>query len=757
MDLSYYLLFGLFLSVLFVFLPTFLLLVVTCLYWALAFLWSIKLIDPFQFTTLQWVDALAIQIDFHIDGLSQIFVLLISGIGIFVFIYAYYYMQQYNSQARKLLALLQLFAISMLGIVVSNDLLLLFLCWEFTSISSYLLIQFNAEDAAANQAAFNSLFTSVFGSLVMLVGFIWLHHIHGTWSIQTILLGQTTQSLHESQSIFLLLLIGAITKSAQFPFYYWLTGAMKAPTPVSAYLHSATMVNAGIYLLARFHPAFSHLDLWYNMLSTIGLMTMSLSSVWSLMLDDLKSVLAYTTIFALGAMVYLLGGTSALPIEAFVIFLVFHGIYKAAAFMLVGTIDKEYHTRSLSEIKGIARKRPGLGSSALIIFGAMAGLPPFFGFTVKEMIFEAKLAAYSIANLYMGISILSSMFIAAASLRCLWYLYGNPNALKPTKSFTMGLFCASGLAILIILFSILEAQLGSLIQETMQAILPGTVSSYMNPNSIESFLLSLMTTVGGVVILFLSQIRKRHTLQWPEYLSLTRCFEQGIKYILSFGKILTRLTQGQSLSTQLRMLFISIVIIELLFMQQSLKEIVNVQVTFSMTHTLIAAALILSAFSLLVTHNILYNFISLGLIGFASSMFFIFQGAVDVAITQLLVEVLTIILLLISLKKEIQQPERVPSHNRALNALIASSFGFIITQVLWQIKTLPFNQSLQNYFYQNSLSKAYGNNIVNVILVDFRSLDTYGEAIVIIAAAVSVFTLIEKYFSNREKQHVNCS
>lgn len=759
MDISIYLLAGLLLAALLRWRTNAPIVVAICAYWILLLFWSTGLIDPFSFKTHTWLASSGITFSYHIDGLSDLFTLLISGIGSLIFVYAYRYLQKTPQQRASLFAWLQIFAISMLGIVLADDMIMLFLCWELTTIASYRLIQFDTQSNSANQAAFNSLFINVAGSLALLVGFIVLNQATDSWSINHIVL-QPQQSLdsHVTLAAFILIFIGAITKSAQFPLHFWLTGAMKAPTPVSAYLHSATMVNAGIYLLARFHPAFDNLAAWYPALSTIGLLTMAISSIIAFFQDDLKILLAYTTIFALGTMIYLLGSRYTLTIEAFAIFLFFHGIYKAGAFMLVGVIDQTYGTRNLPQLRGIAKKNPIFALTVIIIFGAMAGVPPLMGFTIKEMLFEAKLATESVSYVIIAISLLSSVLISATSFRCLWYffipeqeklsLYIKTIELKSLPSPAI-------LAIVILFFSVTSEQSITAISATMESILITQNPVYINPNTLITLGLSLFTVISGIAIFALSL-----TTDWkPHYPVQLRCralFESGISGIITFGKYLTRITQYRNLTDQLRIFFISLsIIILLVIIQSSLITKISINYQLSWHNVLACLFLILSAGSLLTQRKVLQNIISLSLVGFASSFFFMTNGAVDVAITQLLIEVLTIIILLIALSQCTITPSQLNYPNRLTNASIAILTGITITSLLLLLQHGNFSNHLATFYQANSLIMAHGRNIVNTILVDFRSLDTLGEALVVVIAAIATARLLQQHIQNRRSQHAD--
>ena len=721
-----------------------------CAYWGVILLWSLGYVSWLTTTPLTWSALLNVQLSYHIDGLARVFTLLISGIGILIFIYAAIYARGKIHKRMKLLSLLQAFALGMWGIVITDNTLVLFLMWEITTLTSYLLIQFDVTNKRANQAAFNGMFISVLGALAMLAGFILLHQQSGSWSIQNAM--HTLQHSTLLVPAFWLILLGAVTKSAQFPFYFWLPGAMQAPTPVSAYLHSATMVNAGIYLLARFHPLFSPLAEWYPALAFFGMSTMLVSGVLSLFQRDLKAILAYTTLFALGSMVYLLASNLWQAAEAFALFFVFHGLYKATAFMWVGTIDQTYGSRDIILLRGLGKRWPIASIVAIVSLGAMAGLPPFFGFVVKEMLYEAKLAGGSVSYDMMALSMVSSMLIAAASLKILYYWFtGRPQVGEPTP-LRFGLLCALILTVLIVGLALIMPYLNPLIRGAADSVVAhrGTLAS---ATSATSTWLSLATVCGGVVMFVFSQYLNRRTRTWPTWLNPLVLFERGVSASLAFGKWLTHITQDQPLSRQLVLMFA----VALLWAASALlfaahdHPIVLHWFRSTWSAAVFSVLLILTGISLLVSKRFLLNMVSFAVLGLMISGIFVAQGAPDVAMTQLLVEILTVIVLVIALRKAPLAHHPLTTRQHGFHLLIAVCTGIVVTILLFLVTSAPFNTTLSDYFIHNSLPLAHGHNVVNVILVDFRAFDTLGEALVILATALAIWLLIDKKLATKHQ------
>jgi multicomponent Na+:H+ antiporter subunit A len=742
MNISFYFLLGSLLSILLGWRPLKLFQIILASYWLVLFAWSLQLIEPFTFEPVTWSHFFNINLNYHIDGLARLFASLISGIGILIFIYAAIYTQGYSEKKAKLLSILQVFAIAMLSIVITDDLIVLFLSWELTTITSYLLIQFDVTDKKANQAAFNGMFISVLGGLSMLVGFILLEQQAGTWSIQSIL----NLLLHSSilAPAFWLLLLGAVTKSAQFPFYFWLPGAMKAPTPVSAYLHSATMVNAGIYLLARFHPLFIDLPYWHYSLTAFGMSTMLLGSILSLFQRDLKAILAYTTLFVLGSMVYLLASNQWQAAEAFAILLLFHACYKAAAFMWVGIIDKNYGSRDIILLRGLGRSWPAASLIAMISLSAMAGLPPLFGFVVKEMIYEAKLVGNSVSLIMMGLSVFSSMLIAAASFKFLYYWFTGQPSVNRQKKLVWGLFCPMVLVIVILSLNFLRPVLSSLLSAAATSIIPRHIQSESLYSGL-STLLSIITVLGGGVCFLASQWLNQKNIHWPAYLNPLVLFEQGLKAILALGQWFTEITQEQPLSKQFMIMFIGLLSVMIYILLPVLHQLSNLHWQHTNVSTYILSILmILCGITFLFSKRFLINMISFAVLGLLISGFFVLQGAPDVAMTQLLVEILTVIILVIALRKATFKPIHLGHWPRVWHAIVAILIGGSVTLLLFMVVNAPLPNKISQFFIQNSLPLGHGRNVVNVILVDFRAFDTLGEALVILATAVAIWLLTQQ-------------
>jgi len=362
-----------------------------------------------------WIPSLGISLSFFIDGLSMLFVLIIAGIGALVMLYTSGYLAGHRNLSRFYVYIL-IFMASMIGVVVSDNLITLFIFWELTSISSYLLIGFDHELEKSRAAALQALMVTGGGSLALLAGLILLGHISGSWQLSQLLIQNGVYREHALYvPILLLILLGAFTKSAQVPFHFWLSAAMQAPTPVSAYLHSATMVKAGVYLLARLNPILGGTDEWHYIVTFVGALTMVIGGLLALPQTDLKRLLAYSTVSALGTMVMLLGFSTTLATKAAIVFLFVHALYKGSLFMMVGAVDHETGTRDVYSLSGLIKYMPITAAAAALAAFSMSGFPPLLGFISKELLYEAKIQAPNAALIIIIVGVVANMMNVAVA------------------------------------------------------------------------------------------------------------------------------------------------------------------------------------------------------------------------------------------------------------------------------------------------------------------------------------------------------
>ncbi len=709
-----------------------------------------------------WLPQLGIDLSFRLDALGLLFCLLISGIGTLIYIYAYYYLNPRNSLS-KLYLLLMLFMASMLGISLSNNLILLLIFWELTSISSFLLVGYWSNYEAAQRGSRMALTITGMGGLAMLGGFILLGQITGTYQIDQIL---TMKNQIQSHSLFvpslLLILLGAFTKSAQFPFHFWLPNAMAAPTPVSAYLHSATMVKAGIFLLARFTPIFVGAALYHNIVTFVGLFTLCMAAFFAIFKEDLKGLLAYSTISHLGLIVCLLGLGSPLAIAAAIFHIINHATFKAALFMIAGIIDHETGTRDLRKLSGIWQLLPFTATLTMITAASMAGVPLTNGFLSKEMFFTELLANLSGPVLIVSaiMATLAGIFAVAYSVRLVHGVFfdgpiglevPNRQAHEPPLGMRVP---AILLAVLCILVGLLPALLvENIVNATARAStqIPDFAGSHLAiwHGFNLPLLMSIVALLGGVIFYFsLAKGGRIREIDLDPILGKFQgrvLFDLFLKHLLLSSRKFKRQTENGSLQSYLMWIVLfSGAFLSIPFINQGLstgtRELVHAPA--------IAIVLWLLLFSacwmmLWFHHERIKAVLISGAVGLVVTLVFVTLSAPDLALTQITVDVVTTVLLLMSLSLLPQlTPYESSVSRRWRDALIAIGGGLGIGWISWLMLTRDHN-SISWFFMQQSLPLGGGSNVVNVILVDFRGFDTFGEITVLGIAAIGALCLMD--------------
>ncbi|MEG2568223.1 MAG: proton-conducting transporter membrane subunit, partial [Acinetobacter sp.] len=616
----------------------------------------------------QWLPQIGIDFSFRLDALSLIFALLISGIGTLIYIYAYYYLNPKNSLS-KLYALLMMFMTAMLGISLSNNLIILLVFWELTSISSFLLVGYWSNYDAAQRGSRMALTITGMGGLAMLGGFVLLGQITGTYQIdQLTTMATTIQSSPLFIPALLLILLGAFTKSAQFPFHFWLPNAMAAPTPVSAYLHSATMVKAGIFLLARLLPIFVGSALYHNIVTTIGLLTLCMAAFFAIFKEDLKGLLAYSTISHLGLIMCLLGIGSPLAVAAAIFHIINHATFKAALFMIAGIIDHESGTRDLRKLSGLWQLLPFTATLTMITAASMAGVPLTNGFLSKEMFFTELVANLSGAYVVVAaiIATLAGLFAVAYSVRLVHGVFfdgpvgkGVPN--KDAHEPPLGMRApAILLATLCILVGILPALLVQNIinagtrASTQLANFEGVHLALWHGFNLP-LLMSAIALIGGITFYFaLAKDNRIRQIDLDPMIGRFQgklIFENFLKDLLLFSRKIKLKTETGSLQNYLLWIVVfSIALVATPLLNQNLTT-----GTRELTHApLVAIVLWLLLFSacwmmLWFHHERIKAVLISGAVGLVVTMIFVTLSAPDLALTQITVDVVTTVLLLMSL------------------------------------------------------------------------------------------------------------
>ena len=712
--------------------------------------------------TWSWLPQLGIDFSFRLDSLGLLFALLISGIGTLIYIYAYYYLNPKNSLS-KLYLLLMLFMAAMLGISLSNNLIILLVFWELTSISSFLLVGYWSNYEAAQRGSRMALTITGMGGLAMLGGFVLLGQITGTYQLdQILMMTEQIQSHHLFVPTLLLILLGAFTKSAQFPFHFWLPNAMAAPTPVSAYLHSATMVKAGLFLVARLLPIFAGAALFHNIVTFVGLFTLCMAAFFAIFKEDLKGLLAYSTISHLGLIMCLLGIGSPLAVAAAIFHIINHATFKAALFMIAGIIDHESGTRDLRKLSGLWQLLPFTATLTMITAASMAGVPLTNGFLSKEMFFTELVASLS-GPLMVGSAIvatLAGIFAVAYSIRLVHGVFFDgplgkqvPNKDAHEPAFGMRA-PATLLAILCILVGLLPALLvEKIVNSTTQATtqnfaFEGTHLALWHGFNLP-LLMSVISLLGGTIFYFsLSKGGVLREIDLDPKLGRLQgrvLFDLFLKNLLLNSRRFRRSTENGKLQSYLLWIVIFTVGLVGFPLLSNAVGTGTRELTHAPALAIILWLLLFSSCWMLLWfhHERIKAVLISGAVGLVVTMVFIGFSAPDLALTQITVDVVTTVLLLMSLSllPQLTPYESSPTR-RWRDAIIALGGGLGIAAIAWLIMTRDHN-SISWFFLQQSIPLGGGTNVVNVILVDFRGFDTFGEITVLGIAAIGVLSLMD--------------
>ncbi len=708
-----------------------------------------------HYFSLDWIPQLGLNLEFVLDGLSMVFALLVTGIGALVFLYAKAYMKSYTG-TDKFFFYLMLFSGAMLGLVLSANLIQLFIFWELTSFLSFFLISYFHEKESARKAAFQSLYITGFGGLSMLAGIVLLGSVIDSYSLNDWL--ANPEALRESNLYLpglLLILVGVITKSAQFPFHFWLPGAMQAPAPVSSYLHSATMVKAGIFLLARLSPVLGGTPEWIYIITMIGVLTMLTGSYFAITQTDLKGILAYTTINALGVLVLLLGIDTKESIKAAMLFLFIHAFYKATLFMVAGLIEKKTGTRELSGLGGLIKYMPVTFVIALLSLLSMAGLPPLLGFLGKELIYEANMQSPGIASLVLVLGVTSNIFMVAVSLYFVRKVFlGKPGNYKkePNEKGYAFLIGPGILALLSLVLGLSPDKLGTaIIKPALFVVSTEAVEVKLKlwHGFNQIFFLSLFTIVMGVGLFWAMLKRKKVLEVWCKVnrvvfsVELDQVFAWVMEKFVVISKMKTKAVQHGYHRYYILTIFVFTTL--LLWFQVYVTRSWDFGITFSLKPFYIsglAVVIILASVASTLSRTRIVTIIAMGVAGYGISLIFLYYSAIDLAITQILVETLTVVMFMAILQRLPEFAVLSSRRTRLRDLFISLGFGSVMTVLALKAVNVNLNPSISEFFIENSYGKAFGENVVNVILVDFRALDTLGEVTVLTIAAVGVYLLL---------------
>jgi multicomponent Na+:H+ antiporter subunit A len=721
-----------------------------------AFLWllgEIPAVAAHRFVAcrIPWLPDLGIWFSMRLDGLALLFALLVTGIGVLVLVYAGGYMGRSGGLVR-LLAYLLFFMGSMVGLVLSDNLLVLFVFWELTGVSSYLLIGFKHEDAGSRRNALQALLVTGLGGLALLAGIVLLGVAAGTLETSR-LAAEDLLASPLTLPAMMCILAGAFAKSAIFPLHFWLPNAMCAPTPVSAYLHSATMVKAGIFLIARLNPAFAASASWSSLLFGFGAATMLLGAILGLLQTDLKRILAYTTLSVLGMLTMLIGVETELALQSAMFFLFGHALYKAALFLCAGNIDHACGTRNVRRLRGLRFALPVTAASAALAAYSAGGFPPFFGFLGKEYAYKSGVALNEVAVPVLAVAFVMNLILLSLSFQAGIHpffgkredarLDGLPHGLPASMWLPPAVLGIAGL--LIGLFP------GALALPLVQAAVSSVEGQ---PVALQVALwhgLNLPVLLSGLTVgCGLVLYRMRHAIweglaRWSGTFSFgfDALYDKAYAGVLALAGWQTAALQNGKLH---RYLFtVAGFTASLLLWKLWALRGVTITLPDAPVQPLILGVLVMMAVSAvfaMTSTSRLAALASLGLTGYGIAFLFANYGAPDLAITQVLVETLTIVFFMTALRHLPRIREMSPARTRLMDAGLAGVAGALVSLLVLLSMHLELAPTISSRLAEWSYTQAHGRNVVNVILVDFRALDTLGEIVVLGIAALGVVILL---------------
>ncbi len=735
--------------------------------------------------TLPWIPSLGVDFSLYLDGLSLLFALLITGIGSLVTLYSIYYLSKTKERIGRFYVCLLLFMGAMLGVVLSSNLIAVYAFWELTSLSSFLLIAFWHHRERSMYGALKSMMITVFGGFAMLAGFVLLYVMTGTYDVRAVMAVAADLPAHPLfVPALALVLLGAFTKSAQFPFHIWLPDAMEAPTPVSAYLHSATMVKAGLYLVARLTPVFGGASEWFWLVSAFGLATLFWGSFQAVKQTDLKAILAFSTVSQLGLIMCLLGLGSAalaftgeasdvyvLAMTAAVFHLINHATFKGALFMVAGIVDHETGTRDIRKLGGIAALMPITFTFALIGAASMAGLPPLNGFLSKEMFFTGVLNASKMN--FFSMETWGALFPIVAWVASVFtFVYCaifvgrtflgkmKPEAL-PTKPHEapLGLLLPPAVLVsLVVLFGLFpDIASYSLIEPTLAAVLPTLLApgdrfhvhiSFWHGPTTELFM-----TIGVIALgsLLFWQLRRWQGVygRWPRRWTLNALYDRGLQGLERGSARLTNAYMTGSVRQYLIYIFTFLIVVVAYAMVRtgSFGAIDPADPSYApigVYEVLLVTATLLATLAVPFAKSRMSMIILVGAVGYLVVLFFVLFRAPDLALTQMIVETVSVALFLLcfyhlpKLRKEASS-----TRFKLTNAIVAIGVGAVVTLVALSAGGSNGFGTIADYYLEESYHLGGGKNVVNVILVDFRGFDTLLEIMVLGIASLGIFAMIK--------------
>lgn len=701
-----------------------------------------------------WLPQIGLSFSFFVDGLGFFFAALILGMGLLIILYTRFYLSAQDSMGLFYFYLL-LFQGAMVGIVLSDNILLLLVFWELTSLTSFLLIGYWRELPEARQGARMALVVTGGGGLALIAGALLLGHIAGSYELSEILQqGDAIRSSELFLPTLLLILVGAFTKSAQFPFHFWLPAAMAAPTPVSAYLHSATMVKAGVFLLARLWPVFAGSEAWFLIVAPVGLVTMLVGAWIALFRDDLKALLAYSTVSHLGLTVMLLGMGTPLAAIAAVFHILNHATFKAALFMSAGIVDHEAGTRDIRRLGGLLTLMPITATLSLVAAASMAGVPLLNGFLSKEMMLEAAAdTVYAGWHWVFPVGVtLAALLSATYSIRLAVSVFLGPprrDYPRPPHDPPAGMWLPVAILVApLIAIGVLPALVaGPIVERTALAVVGGPLPDYtlaLWHGLTPAVFMSAFALVGGAVLFAFYPLADKMRVAFPR-LDAKRIYDALIDAAVTGARRLIDATHNGSLPRYIGVTLVAIMavgVVGFLGAPHSAGARPTIPATFPALIFWVVLAAICVALVLRQQDRLLALILTSG-VGLLVSLIFLQFSAPDLALTQISVDVVTTILLLLALNLLPKTSSREGGLARQVGlGSVAAAVGLGVGFLAYAVMTRDFD-SISAYHLAEAKPLGGGTNVVNLILVDFRGFDTFGEIIVLAIAAVTIFALLD--------------
>jgi multicomponent Na+:H+ antiporter subunit A len=694
-----------------------------------------------------WAPALNLSLSFRFDGLSTLFALLITGVGTLIVIYAGKYLEHHPYVGRFHVSLFA-FMGSMLGVVLSDNVIALFVFWELTGFTSYLLIGFEHDRPEPRRAATQALLVTGGGGLALLAAGLLLLDATGTPLLSDMTARGPLTDHPQYLGIVALILLAAFTKSAQVPFHFWLPNAMQAPTPVSAYLHSATMVKAGVFLVARMTPLIGGTTMWTGTITAVATLTMTIGALRALFETDLKRVLAYSTISALGILMLLFGAGSPQAVTAGFAYLLAHACYKGALFLVAGAVEHETGTRDAAGLGGLRRAMPLTAIGAVLAAASMAGIPLFAGFVAKEQFYDS-LSVLTLPGIWSGLlvslAVAASMCLGAAGLIAGVAPFRGrftpaPAAHDAAPWLWVGPVTLGALGLL---FGILPALAGGLIALAAESVTgnPAAVSFVLWHGFTPTLLLSGLTLAGSAA-LFTGRERLWR-LRWPAMLNAERLYVSTLAALDALSRRVAPALQSASLRTYALIVVVTAIALVTSALAAGRALPTPRRSTPIHVHEAALAALIVAAaLSATFARSSMAAALSLGTVGYGVAVMYALLGAPDLAMTQFAVETLTVVIFVLVFSRLRGFGDLSSRLVRSRDAIVAVAAGALVTTLVLFVGASGTTSRLAAYFGDAAPLLAHGRNVVNVILVDFRGFDTLGETTVLVTVAIGVRALL---------------